>query len=135
MVDQPPSGPDEELRLAEEHREVKGILRALGGCTGMSEAVGLLDELGALLEHHFKAEEGPGGLEDLIGPSAPHVTDRLQTLMDEHPAILAMARDLRARLNACSQDVGALIRKLSEHESRECALLSDAFYIDLGGSG
>lgn len=135
MADRTTSEPREELRLADEHREIKGILRALGACADLGEATGLLDELSAMLEHHFKAEEGPGGMEDMIGLGAPHVMERFHGLMAEHPAMLSKARDLSSRLRSCSEDIAALIRQLSAHESRECALLSDAFYVDLGGSG
>ncbi len=130
-------------QIHEEHLHLRALLERIAGTRGLVPLLELLGELGAALEAHFAHEEAPGGLQDVVGSSAPHLLERVDVLFDEHRQCLAELERLRSAARAALDGpvaevlagVDDLCRMLHDHEAAETEILSGSLYDELGGSG
>ena len=102
---------------------------------------GLVD-LHDQLCRHFRYEEQSGMMEDLMA-SHPRASGQVDTLVEEHVAMLAESRGVIAALLSYSEDqaelgiglrrrMTAMLDRLEEHERRENSLVMDLAFSDLG---
>ena len=134
------SGPGHSIE--QEHRALKETLGRLECTTDLKLLIPMLSELRARLELHFAHEEGPAGLHQVVGDSAPHLLTYMQRLFDDHQRLLSTIDGVTERARQCLDgpmaavlgDVASLSAELRLHEARETALLGDAMYTDLGES-
>lgn len=128
--------------IEQEHKALKETLDRLEGTGDLKILIPMLNELRARLELHFAHEEGPAGLHQVVGDSAPHLLTYMQRLFDDHQKLLTAIDGVTERARQCVdgplaavlRDVAALSEALRTHEARETALLGDAMYTDLGES-
>ena len=117
--------------LAEEHREIMGLVQRLEAGCSARELPGLLKTLHDRLVDHFAHEQFPGGLYEAMGFCEPAYHDDLRVLVREHCSLLSAARALVERSRAISprewpgllEDVAALAGALHAHEHREHGLV------------
>lgn len=86
-----------------------------------------LEELGFLLERHFRREEREGGLFALVLANAPWEEERVRTLRREHGALLASIDFLQRRgagagTPARMKEIACFIALLRAHEISEGVL-------------
>lgn len=128
--------------IEQEHRAIKETLGQVECVTDLKVLIPMLNELRARLELHFAREEGPAGLHQVVGDSAPHLLTYVQRLFDDHQRLLTAIDGVTERARQCAdgplaailRDVAAFSEVLRLHETRETALLGDAMYTDLGES-
>lgn len=129
--------------IVADHHELKQLLPRIEECSDISDLLALLRQLHTLLVRHFKAEESPAGLHQIIGDAAPQYGNYLQRLFEEHEALDRRIEALIDRAQALLEgpvaevriEVAGLCTSLREHESTETRLLTDALYTDLGEGG
>ena len=91
---------------------------------------------------HFRYEEQSGIMEELMA-SHPRASGQVDTLVEEHAAMLAESRGVIAALLAYSEDraelgiglrrrMTAMLDRFEEHERRENSLIMDLALSDLG---
>ena len=128
--------------IEREHKALKETLDRLECTSDLKILIPMLNELRARLELHFAHEEGPAGLHQVVGDSAPHLLTYMQRLFDDHQRLLTAIDGVTERARQCVdgplaavlRDVTTLSEALRLHEARETALLGDAMYTDLGES-
>ncbi len=138
----PGSGSKPGHPIDREHAELRDTLGRLECTTDLKALIPMLNELRARLEVHFAHEEGPAGLHQVVGDSAPHLLTYMQRLFDDHQRLLTAIDALIDRARQCLDgplagvlhEVSSLSEELRLHEARETALLGDAMYTDLGES-
>lgn len=134
---------DAQASIAADHKALKQTLGILEGTGDLNVILAHLTELLPELEAHFAKEEGPGGMHQTIGDTAPHLLTRLQLIMGEHREfVTSITRTIdRSRslvdgpIAEVLREVRELCRRLRDHEALETELLGDAMYTDLGGKG
>ncbi len=90
-----------------------------------------LAELRELLGAHFAAEEGAGGLFELVKKNAPWEEERVQTLEAEHAALLSSIDFLQRRVTFLTaeervSEVRCFVQLLRAHEITEGLLFQTA---------
>lgn len=145
-----PSGPSESIgpavsgdQIHDEHLHLRELLGRIEATRDLEPLQGLLAELSEALVVHFEHEEAPGGLQDVIDSSAPHLLEQVDALFDEHRRCLAELGRLRAEVRTILdgpvtdlfKGIADLCRMLHEHEAVETEILSGSLYDELGGSG
>lgn len=124
-----------------EHLALRARLGRLEGTAALEELVSELTELRALLAIHFAREEAPGGLHRVVDASAPHLAASVDALFEDHREYLETLDRLTETARRCLEGpvaevrtgVGALCRRLHEHEAAETELLAGAVYEEVGG--
>ncbi len=106
-----------------------------------SEVSSRLVLLQALVEEHFRTEEGSDCFEDVVS-HAPHVSDKVAVLVAEHAAMSACIDQLVVQASSCQgveldwDEIGtgyeAFADKLLLHETAENELLQEVFTEDIG---
>ena len=137
----PRGGADARRRIDDEHRQLGDLLRSLSHTRDLGRLGTQLQELRALLVHHFAGEEGDQGLHAVVAEGAAHRLPNLQHLFDDHREFLARAEALVAEAAALEagpaarlhEGVLALADALRRHEAEEEELFGEAFYRDIGG--
>lgn len=140
-TDKSPAAADRE-KILEEHRRIAELASSIADARDLDEMATGLQRLQSLLEPHFQREEELDGLHDSIRERAPHYVAAVKRLGEEHGALLAELRDLRARVGQCAagridafgeiqQGFRTLVRDLREHEARENEVFLDTWN-DLG---
>jgi len=127
--------------IAREHEAINTTLQKLDDTTDPQALRPLLEELGALLEGHFKREEAKDGLHASISRTAVNLLPDLKGLFKEHREMsrtldrLLEKSDRLSRLASELEDgTRELIQKLRDHEAHENQLFVDALY-DVHGAG
>lgn len=128
--------------IEQEHKALRETLDRLDRTSDLKILIPMLNELRACLDLHFVHEEGPAGLHQVVGDSAPHLLTYVQRLFDDHQKLLSTIDGVTERARQCAdgplaavlRDVAAFSEALRTHEGRETALLGDAMYTDLGES-
>ena len=129
-------------RIVHEHRQLSGMLRELGQAHEPAAIARLAAALHGMLAGHFVREEAVDGLREAVLRASPHLVDRLEGIIAEHPALLRAVAGL-AEMAAEQSTTGvqiaaavkAVIEQLRDHEGRESGLLSAALWDDVGGEG
>jgi len=117
--------------LADEHREIMGLVSRLEAGCSARELPGLLKILHDRLVDHFAHEQFPGGLYEAMGFFEPAYHEDLKVLVREHCSLLSGARALVERSRAIAprdwpallEEVAALAGALHAHEHREHRLV------------
>jgi myo-inositol catabolism protein IolC len=99
-----------------------------------------LTGLESMLDRHFKLEEAPQGMYEVIRTNAPRHLPHVQQLAAEHRSLLKDLAALAGQTRACLdgpvaevlRNVAALSGRLRSHEIQETELFADAMYTDLG---
>lgn len=113
--------------LENEHRRVMKLVDRLAVHDSMSGLLPLLDELRTLLIVHFAREQLPDGFYEALGKRAEDRRDEMQTLINDHGAILSSLNALLEDATTVDPDVEAdvlarvtgLVEQLRDHELRE----------------
>jgi hypothetical protein len=116
--------------LADEHRNIMGLVQRLEQHQSLVHLVPMLEELHALLINHFAREQFPGGFYESLGAYGSAHHEELRVLVNEHCVILSSLRGVleRARLANEAQaaeilnEVAAVITSLHQHEHKEHTL-------------
>jgi hypothetical protein len=126
----------------------KAISSPAGGRQGdwSKEVLRALQDLDHAIVEHIEVTERPMGLYEEIGHKAPRLTNQIQRLSQEHPALRDTARELIARLESGSlggtwplaearDDLQRLLGRLVRHRQLGADLVWDAYNLDIGGIG
>lgn len=119
-------------RIRREHRDIRECLDALAGASDLYAIARLAEELRGMLDAHIAFEESPEGLPALVTDLAPNQRARCEALLAEHPALRAGIAALKALAERCLAERTALVDAVRAHEARECELLCEILYTDLG---
>ncbi len=119
--------------LEKEHRRVMKLMGRLRGKASVTDLLPLLDELRTLLIVHFAREQLPDGFYDALGELAESRRGELQTLIDEHAAILSNLNEMleQARKSSAGDQsdlldrVSQLLQQLDGHEQKEHQFATD----------
>ena len=129
-----------------EHRELDGLYAQIrvslnDGLAPPRVIRKWLIELAAKLSGHFASEE-EGGYFDEIVELAPRLSSATEALQREHGELLNRLELLQERLSTVSsgsyqlesiaQEIEAFLCQCDLHESRESALVQDAYLSDIG---
>jgi hypothetical protein len=122
-----------------DHRFVR---KAIGWLQQTDEAdalLALVEELEGHLAEHFAVEEQHGGFFDDVRAAAPHRSQVVDELAEEHGLILDELKELAKILKGAPPRAGyieraqALSKRLEKHERREEGLLQEIHDRDLDG--
>ncbi len=124
--------------LEKEHQRVIKQMDRLRASVGVTELLPLLDELRTLLIVHFAREQLEDGFYDALGALAESRRDELQTLIDEHGAILSHLNETLSRAKDAGEvdesdlldRVSNLLQQLSDHEQKEHQFAVDVLGAD-----
>ena len=129
-------------RIVQEHRQLSAMLRELGQAQDAATIARLAVGLHGMLAGHFIREEAEDGLREAVLRASPHLIDRLEGIIAEHPGLLKAVRDLAEMATGASHPapqlsaaVTGVVEQLRDHEGRESGLLSAALWDDVGGEG
>lgn len=123
-----------------DHRFVQQVLRWLRSSTDEGAIKAVLDDLAGYLTTHFSAEEGPGGLFEVVLAAAPRYSHVVDDLRRQHVTLLAevkrmadplVDRPARAETSVLTE-VEALVKAIEAHEAREERLLQESVERDIG---
>ncbi len=130
-----------------EHQELRLLLakidEALAQRTATYDAVvEMLGLLGDRLVKHFAMEEHGGYFAEALS-HAPQLISKANRLLEQHPAMRAKTQGLVVKIEPCqtagedwwnqtAERFRAFREELLKHESRENALLQEAYTRDLG---
>jgi hypothetical protein len=140
VLKQPTTGRQfgEHLQLREVFQETGQLLG--GGPTSQQVLVGTLRAVMQLVLDHFEHEEESDGFAAVVA-AAPHLHDRAQALLLEHPrladqllAVLQRAayeEESRARQWAVAAGFDAFVQAFAAHEAAENVLLQEAYGDDI----
>jgi hypothetical protein len=103
-----------------------------------------LESLGTAIDEHVEVTERIGGLYDEIQRLAPHLSNQVVRLRDEHPAMREETRQLLGRferepigeawsLDEARDDVQRLLGRLVRHRQHGADLVWEAYNLDIGG--
>ena len=137
--------PSSPTQLRQEHHELKVLLKRLSdvfdGDGPRDELSRSLAELRDELDEHFHHEED-GGYFDEIMERAPRLEAKVEELKQQHPALLALVRQLEDYVENAGTDGDAMariqdeyrafVRVLTLHEVAENDLLQQAYTEDIG---
>jgi len=129
-------------QIRREHENLHNTVTFIEQTSDLRVLLPMLGDLRGQLENHFSHEEGPEGLHDAIGDSAPHFLTAVQRLFEEHRNFLSTLDQLIEEAQACWEgpladilhQAETLCRKLQEHEAEETELLTDSVLLDIGDS-
>ncbi|HKI86185.1 MAG TPA: hypothetical protein VKA53_05530, partial [Thermoanaerobaculia bacterium] len=121
---------DARDQIRREHENLHNTIGFVEQTSDLRVLLPMLADLRSQLEHHFTHEEGPEGLHDAIGDSAPHLLTAVQRLFEEHRNFLSTLDQLIEEAQACWEGpladilrrAEALCRRLGEHEAEETEL-------------
>lgn len=112
----------------------------LASATALPDIRASVERLRGLLAQHFDATEAPDGLYEELRMIEPIVAAKVDRLVDEHAELREQLGELRSlideaavamgRLNAAKE---AFIAHVKDCEAKEREVVSDAYYVDLGG--
>ena len=130
-------------RLLHAHRTLKELLDQICDAPDAKSLAPLLHQLRFELSEHFQQEEGPHGFGAAVSEAAPHRTELIQRLFEEHTEFLNTLSGLEERAGrpAASEDEALcraareLCHKIRKHEAQENDLLTETINTDLGGRG
>ncbi|NIM71678.1 MAG: hypothetical protein GTO67_03395 [Gammaproteobacteria bacterium] len=113
--------------LQNEHHRVMKLVDRLRALDTSSDLISLLDQLRTLLIVHFAREQLPDGFYEALGERADDRRDEIQTLVEDHGAILSsintLIEDAKASDAGSEGDmlarVSRLVEQLHDHELRE----------------
>lgn len=100
--------------------------------------------LGAELEHHIAATEGPDGLFDEVMAQAPRLANALEQLRTEHEEMRVAIADELVRLRevlrsealddavAARERLVGLLSKLARHRQHGADLVYESYAVDIG---
>ena len=108
------------------------------------EVVLRLEDLSHAIAEHVEVTERPGGLYDEICGLAPHLSDKMDRLREEHPEMQRGTDDLTSRLRTADpgedwsleearDDLQRLLGKLVRHRQLGSDLVWEAYNLDIGG--
>ena len=118
--------------LADEHREIMGLVDSIRAERQVGALPRMLEELHRLLIDHFAHEQFPGGLYERMGARASANEELLKELVREHCTILSDVRGLleRSQLVIDADAEGAFLSQvqsttqtLLDHEQKEHRLV------------
>jgi iron-sulfur cluster repair protein YtfE (RIC family) len=124
------------VALGNDLRELTAATRAPSGA-GRTEAAKLLEKAREHLTEHFRLEEEDGYMGAVLQRD-PNQERSVQHLRDEHRQLTESLEALRGEVASAGgpEDVPwkkilSWVARVREHESRENALVQDAFNVDL----
>jgi hypothetical protein len=116
--------------LRDDHERLHALLARLRERPGREKLAALLHELPERLAEHFRREELPGGLYDVVGISIPEARGQVAQLIDDHFRLVAVARDLAAAAlapgvatSSLQEQAARVADYLADHERRELELV------------
>lgn len=129
-----------QKEVAVDHQFLKLALSWLESAREEGAIASMADDLLEYLEHHFEAEERPGGFFDAVLKNAPRHESHVAELRAEHAALRESLQAVRKRIEAPYKeaseevvaDVAAFVKAMRDHERRENALIQDALERDFG---
>jgi hypothetical protein len=80
--------------LADDHHRLQALVAAVREAPDLAVLASAAATLHAALSAHFRDEENPDGLYDMLGACVPAHAARVAALVDEHYRLLARARQL-----------------------------------------
>ena len=140
------TNPDDASRqsagdLWREHVRLKRRLDALRDTmaqeTDQTRLANLLDEFCLELETHFQHEETGDCFEQVVAV-APRLSERVDAVLRQHPALLAMLGDIvemarqSVKLETLLARFESFATKWLRHETEENDLLHEAYNVDIG---
>lgn len=137
-------------RRADLHQALIDVEEAISGpAAGRVESwtADVTKQLHALLttiDEHVEVTERVGGLYDEIQQRAPHLSNQLGRLHDEHPAMREQTLELIARFDTepigdawpvddARDDVQRLLGQIVRHRQHGADLVWEAYNLDIGG--
>ena len=128
--------------LADEHRQVMGLVGRLESHRALAGLEALLEELHHTLVDHFAHEQFPGGLYECLGAQEAGAHGELRILVREHCTLLSDVRGLLENAKRAEPadsemllgGVAELIAGLRAHERREHRL-ADSLVEAQSGTG
>jgi len=138
-----PSSRNETIK---EHRELCEMVEHLRkllaeGRTSQAMIVERLQDLSAMLLEHFRHEETGGYFAESLRV-APHIADRVESLLSQHPQMMDLLASLidnsigqepiRQRWQKVDTGYAHFVSLFLSHEAAETALLQDVHLNDLG---
>jgi hypothetical protein len=137
-------------RRADLHRALVDVEEAISGPAGRrleSWVADVTKQIAALLttvDEHVEVTERVGGLYDEITMRAPHLSNQIRRLHDEHPTMRSETLDLLERLendpigdawpvDAARDDVQRLLGRIVRHRQHGADLVWEAYNLDIGG--
>ncbi len=128
-------------RIVDEHRQISGLLGQLAKANDADTIASVAGALYDLLCEHLPHEESETGLRAAVLGASPHLYERLDAILAEHPALLKSVLKLRDEasvggdVDALSAAAAGVVAALRDHEARESQLMSAALWEDVGGEG
>ena len=139
-----------QRRRADLHQALIDVEQAISGPAGgrlESWVADVTKQLGALLttiDEHIEVTERVGGLYEEIQQRAPHLSNQIQRLHDEHPAMRAETLGMLERfendpiggewtIDAARDDVQRLLGRVVRHRQHGADLVWEAYNLDIGG--
>ncbi len=131
-----------EASIEDDHDAIKEVLGRMQTVTDPKDLLPVLEELRGALSEHFKREEEPDGLHEIVASMAPNSVASLQNVLAEHEVFTERLDRLIEQTRACVEgpqagilrETSELTESLRDHEARETALFTDAVFTDLGRS-
>ena len=117
-------------KLAEEQKEVMELIDQLARPHPSGEVRRLLSRLYSRLTEHFRREQNPGGLYEVLSAGEEGAGEMVNILVGEHFEILSQVRNAIDRTRqgiadaAISEHVAELVHMLRDHEEREEAFVA-----------
>jgi hypothetical protein len=139
-----------QRRRADLHHALVDVEEAISGPAGdrlESWTADVTKQVSALLttiDEHIEVTERVGGLYDEIQSRAPHLSNQVGRLHDEHPTMRAEALELLDRfendpigddwsVDAARDDVQRLLGRIVRHRQHGADLVWEAYNLDIGG--
>jgi len=137
-------------RRADLHRALVDVEEAISGPAGgrieswTADVTKMLHALLSTIDEHVEVTERIGGLYDEVQQRAPHLSNQLRRLHDEHPAMRAETLELLDRLENdpigdawpvgdVRDDVQRLLGRCVRHRQHGADLVWEAYNLDIGG--
>jgi hypothetical protein len=139
-----------QRRRADLHQALIDVEQAISGPAGgrlESWVADVTKQLGALLttvDEHIEVTERVGGLYEEIQQRAPHLSNQIGRLHDEHPTMRAETLALLERfendpiggewsVSDARDDVQRLLGRVVRHRQHGADLVWEAYNLDIGG--
>lgn len=127
-------------RHADAYTAIRDAASRLKSAETVPDVETRLSALGELLHQLYASEEAPSGLLEDAKQTAPQHADAFDALSKEHTALLGELQELSDTVAAMTDGkthnvgdrIGALVRRVLDHEKREATLIADTWYEELG---
>jgi hypothetical protein len=139
-----------QRRRADLHQALIDAEEAISGPAGgrldswVADVTKQLSALLATIDEHVEVTERVGGLYEEIQQRAPHLSNQIRRLHDEHPTMRAETLELVERFEndpigeewsvaAARDDVQRLLGRVVRHRQHGADLVWEAYNLDIGG--